>query len=204
MTDTTATPVAPEAPVIDATTPIITPDQADPAKVEADAKAKELADAKNKEKRFTQAELDAIVQDRLAREKEASAKAAEKSAKKAADEAAAKNGEWQTLAETRAVELETAAIEIARTAQVEERAETYKNVLSAHVAKLTEKLPENIKALLADKDPVAQLEYLTKYGATLGIKDGVPPTPSPDSTTSEAKSAAEEKYKRDALRNRAR
>jgi hypothetical protein len=52
------------------------------------------------EKRFTQAELDAIVTDRLKRKEESEAKEREKLKLKAEQEAAEKNGEWQKLAET--------------------------------------------------------------------------------------------------------
>jgi len=68
-------------------------------------------------RRFTQAEVDAIIEDRLKREKRKAEEAAEAARQQAAAEAAAKNGEWQKLAEQRERELAQARKE-AREAQV--------------------------------------------------------------------------------------
>lgn len=54
---------------------------------------------------FTQAEVDEIIKERLQREKSKADKAAEDARRAAEAEAAAKNGEWQKLAEQREKEL---------------------------------------------------------------------------------------------------
>lgn len=157
----------------DPITPPVDPSGQPPAdpKVETDPKT---------EKRFSQAELDAIIQDRLARAREAGEKEASKAAKAAEEAALTKNAEWQTLAEKRQAELEGLAKRIAELEPVQKQAESYKKALEGYVKSMTDKLPESIKALLESKDPVEQIEYLTKYGSSLGIKNGVPPTPNPD------------------------
>jgi hypothetical protein len=76
-----------------------TPEEEAAQKTADETKAKDDA-AKTQEKLFTQAELNAHITDRLAREKEAQAKEQEKIKLKAEQEAAEKNGEWQKLAET--------------------------------------------------------------------------------------------------------
>lgn len=63
------------------------------------------------EKKFSQADVDRIVTERLQREQEKSRKTAEEAKQKAEAEAAAKNGEWQKLAEARAQELAKAQAE---------------------------------------------------------------------------------------------
>lgn len=175
----------------------------DPAKSDVDLKATPPADQSKQEKLFTQAELDAHLKDRLAREKEASKKEAERAALKAQEEAAVKNGEWQKLAETRQATLEESAKRIAELEPFQEQATRYKKTLDTYVASMTSTLPDPIKELLAGKDPVEQLEYLSKHGAALGVKNGVPPTPKPDegSMTAEQKEAARRSYERNVRNN---
>jgi hypothetical protein len=135
------------------------------------------------EKTFTQAELDAIVKERLDRAKSASEKAQAEAAKKAADDAAAKNGEWQKLAETRAAEiaivsaklgeLETAKTQLAEyEAAIKLQADTAKKDLPAHILSLLDALP-----------PVKQLEWLAKNASVLGQRptQTIPGTPPPAS-----------------------
>lgn len=57
------------------------------------------------DKRFTQAEVDQIVKDRLERERKKANELADEARKRAEAEAAAKNGEWQKVAEQREAEV---------------------------------------------------------------------------------------------------
>lgn len=98
-----------------------------------EAKAKEEA-AKNQEKKFTQAELNAIVQERLEREKEAQKKENERIALKAKEEEAAKNGEWQKLAQEREEKAHKAELE-AVAARAELAAERTKHAAIAEASK---------------------------------------------------------------------
>lgn len=108
---------------------------ADEAKAKADAAAAAAAAAaNNQEKKFTQAELDAIIQDRLRRAEEKAAKEQREAKEKADREAAEKNGEWKTLAEARekeAIENKAAAEE----ARAELRAERTKQAVIAAAGK---------------------------------------------------------------------
>jgi hypothetical protein len=63
------------------------------------------------DKKFSQADVDQIVKERLEREKARSAAATEEARKKAEAEAAAKNGEWQKVAEQRESELKKLQVE---------------------------------------------------------------------------------------------
>ncbi len=63
------------------------------------------------EKKFSQAELDQIVKERLERERKKTQTDADELRRKADAEAAAKNGEWQKLAEQREAELKAARAE---------------------------------------------------------------------------------------------
>ena len=93
------------------------------------------------EKTFTQAEIDAIITDRLKRQEEA----AQKKAKLAADEAAeaqlAEAAEWQKLADKRAKDLEAKDKQLAELEATKTTAEKYSQALGAHVEKLSAGLP---------------------------------------------------------------
>jgi len=141
-------------------------------------------------KTFTQAELDAIIEERLTRAKESAKRESEKAAKKAEEETAAKNGEWQKLAESRQAEIDNTAKRLAELEPYQTQAQRYKDALERHLSGMTEKLPEHVKELLKGKDPVEQIEYLTKFGAALGVKNGVPPTP-PENQTNASQSEIE-------------
>lgn len=68
---------------------------------EPEAKPTATAPEKTGGKTYTEAELEQIVKDRLAREKAKADKAAAEAAEKAAAEEAARQGEWKKLAEAR-------------------------------------------------------------------------------------------------------
>lgn len=161
------------------TTTAVTP----PTIATAPATASTNGSDQKPERTFTQAELDVIIKERLAREKAASEKAQAEAAKKAADDAAAKNGEWQKLAEARAAEiasvsarlgeLETAKTQLAEyEAAIKLQADTAKKDLPAHILSLLDALP-----------PVKQLEWLAKNASVLGQRptQTIPGTPPPAS-----------------------
>lgn len=129
------------------------------------------------DKRFTQAELDAIVRDRLDRER----KKADEQARKAAEDAEAKKlaeqQEWQKLAsqhEGRVKELEPRA----------QQADRYEAALKAHLATQRTALPAHITALLDKLDVAEQLEWIAANQDALTppatpATPGVPATPKP-------------------------
>lgn len=101
--DVPTTPVAqePQAPVIPAIVPVPAQPETPPA-------------PKAEEKTFTQAELNAILKDRLDRERNAATEKANAEKKAAEEEQAKQQGEWQKLAEQRAADLEAMKAEIKR------------------------------------------------------------------------------------------
>ena len=137
----------------------------DESKAGDDDKAKEKA-----EKKFSQAELDQIVKDRLERERKKSEAAAEKARKEAEDAALAKNQEWQKLAETRAEEIATLAKEKAELESTREQAERYKTALDAQLAERKKTLPKFLLPLIEKMDPVEAMQYITDHAEELGAK----------------------------------
>lgn len=69
------------------------------------AQSQQSGSGNSNSRTFTQAEVDEIIKERLQREKSKADKAAEDARRAAEAEAAAKNGEWQKLAEQREKEL---------------------------------------------------------------------------------------------------
>lgn len=143
-------------------------------------------DAKDKkekpvdEKKFSQAELDAIVQDRLAREKKKQDEAAEKARKEAEEAGLLKNQEFQKLAEERAktiAELEPFKEQLNGANETIER---YKGALDKYLEAEKKDLPKHVLALLDKLDPVEQMEYIAANREELGKgPEGIPPSPNP-------------------------
>jgi len=133
------------------------------------------------ERMFTQAEVNGIISDRLAREKATSEKAQAEAAKKAADEAAAKNGEWQKLAEARAAELETLRPNLTALEAAKAQLAEYEATVKAQADAAKKDLPAHILSLLESLTPVKQLEWLAKNADALGKRPAqhIPSTPAP-------------------------
>ena len=154
------------------------------------------------EQKFTQADLDRIINERLAKERQ---KADEKQ-KKAAEDAAAKTlaeqGEFKALAETRAAriaELEAAMAGTGETVtKLSEQAETYKATLAGYVKAQRKNVPDHIGTLLDALDLPAQLKWLTDNADKLTAQiSGVTPTPKPNGTMSDsAKEKAQREFER--------
>lgn len=139
------------------------------------------SEQKPDEKKFTQADIDAILKERLERADKAAAKKAEDASKKAADDAAAKNGEWQKLAETRAAELAATAAKLVEFEAAQKRLTDYEAVIKAQTEAAKKDLPAHILTLLNALEPVKQLEWLAANADALGKKptQTVPGTPPP-------------------------
>jgi hypothetical protein len=129
---------------------------------------KDKGKAKKEDKLFTQAELDAIIDDRLKRERKKSEDVAEKARKKAEDEALAKNQEWQKLAETREKEIADIAKEKSELEPFKEQAERYRAALNAQLAKVKERLPKYLLPLIEKMDPVEAMAYITEHAEEIG------------------------------------
>jgi len=159
------------------TTAAVTPTTITPATANANG-----SDTKP-EKTFTQAELDTIIKDRLAREKATSEKAQAEAAKKAADEAAAKNGEWQKLAEARAAEIVEANSKLSELESAKARLAEYETAIKLQADAAKKDLPAHITSLLDALPPVKQIEWLAKNADALGKRptQTIPATPPPAS-----------------------
>lgn len=122
------------------------------------------------EARFTQADLDKMIGDRLAREREKAQKEAAKAQAEAERKALAENQEWKTLAERTAAELETARAAAARVERADELVKTmYDNrikTLPAALRKAVESLPAT--------DPLDRLAWLDANEALFRQPAGVP------------------------------
>lgn len=132
------------------------------------------------EAKFTQADIDRIVKERLER---AEAKAQSK-AQKAREEAEAKaleeNQEFQKLAEQRAAkvsELEASSATLTeRVETVTAENERYKGALDSILKAQREGIDDGVIALLDKLDPVDQLEWIASNPQASKVK-GVPATP---------------------------
>jgi membrane protein involved in colicin uptake len=126
------------------------------------AKAAEEEAKKAAEKKFTQAEIDAIVKERLTREEKKREEAAAKARAEAEAEAAKKNGEYQKLAEQREKELSEAQTRLKNFETLQAENTEMVKAMQAVIDQQTATLPEAVKELLKGLSPVKQLEWIAK------------------------------------------
>lgn len=127
-------------------------------------------DNKKVEKKFSQADVDQIVKDRLERERKKTEIEIAKQKKQAEDDALTKNQEWQKLAESRAAEITTLQKEKADLEPFKEQAERYKAALDAQLTERKKTLPKFVLPLLDKMDPVEAMTYITENAEELGAK----------------------------------
>lgn len=132
-----------------------------------------------KEKLFSQSEVDAIVSQRLEREKTQREKAADKARKEAEDAAAKERGDWQKLAEARDAELKDAHSKLSEMDSLKVQFEAANSALSKILDRERKDLSKPIIALLDKLSPVEQLEWLAENKAAItggtDKKLGTPP-----------------------------
>ena len=135
------------------------------------------ANGGKQEKTFTQAEVDAIISDRLDRER----RKQEADAKKAQEAAEAKRmeeqQEFQKLAETRQAKIAELEKQLADLQPTKERVIQLEGVLKTYLDKEREGLPDAIKGLLDSLDVVKQLEWLAANKKTIKGASAIPATP---------------------------
>lgn len=132
------------------------------------------------EKTFTQAELNAAIDERLKRERAKSEKDAQKVRDDAAAEAAKKNGEWQTLAEQREARVKELEALQPTLEQTQAERDAMKAALEDVVKAERKDLPAHITALLDKLPLLEQREWLAKNKAELmKTASGGTPKPSP-------------------------
>lgn len=123
--------------------------------------ATQPAQAQTEERKFSQADVDRIVKERLDREKSKADTAAQKAAKDAETKALAEQGEWKKLAEQRAAELADLTGKLKEQDALEADIKRLTKALSEQLAAQTKDLPDYLRELLASKDPVEQMAWLT-------------------------------------------
>lgn len=134
-----------------------------------------------------QRRVDDMLRERLERERVKAEKAAAKAREDAQAEAAAKNGEWQQLAETRAAKIAEMEAQLAGLDATTARAQRFEAALAQQVGALRKDLPKHLAPLLDKLDVVEQLEWLAANRQELAAKlSGVPPTPRAQGSTDAA------------------
>ena len=146
-----------------------------------DDKPKDGGEKKTEEPKFTQAQMDAVIAERLAREK----RKHEEDAKAAADAAEGKaledNKKFEELAQKRAeqiaaltanVEKATADLEAA-TAKAKATEAALESFNEARIQAIPEALRPAIQEAVAQMDAVAKGAYLNKHAEALGAKADV-------------------------------
>lgn len=145
-----------------ADTGTITPGQnGDPAGTQAQEPGKN-----GDEKVFNQADVDRIVQERLAREQAKSAKEAEKARKEAEMTSLAEQQKFQELAVKRQERISELEGQLADLETAHEKAKRYAKALETYRDAMLANVPDPVKALLKDKDIADQLEWLSENAAT--------------------------------------
>lgn len=143
------------------------------------------------ERRFTQADLDRAIDERLKREREKAERDRAKATQEAEERAAAEKGEFKTLAEqrqARITELETERKNVATERDdLKAKVERYETALTAQLTAARKDLPKHVTELLDRLDVADQLEYLAKHAGDLGgsSRAGTPPTPRANGQTTD-------------------
>ena len=141
--------------------------------------------------KFTQADVDRIVKDRLEREKSARERATAKAKEEAEAAALKKNEEWQALAEKNEARASELLAKLGELEPLGDQVTRYKGALEKYLATEKKDLPKHVLVLLEKLDPIEQIEYLAANREDLGkagrfawqIVEGVPPSPDPKQRT---------------------
>lgn len=134
--------------------------------------------AKAEDKKFTQAEVDQIIKDRLTRESKRSEEKADQARRQAEEEALTKNNEFQKLAEKRQQTITELETQVKDLTPIKEQAEKYKSALDKYLTEAKKTLPKLVLPLVENLDIVDALEYITANAKELGVTiAGIPETP---------------------------
>jgi molecular chaperone GrpE (heat shock protein) len=135
-----------------------------------------------------QKRVDDMLKERLEREQKKAEKTALKAREDALAEQAAKNGEWQQLAEQRAARLTDMETQLATLESTTTKAQRYEQALSRQVEAQRKDLPKHLLPLLDKLDVVEQMEWLAANREQLAPPKttGVPATPRAQGSTDAA------------------
>jgi hypothetical protein len=143
---------------------------------------------------YTKAEIEAIVKDRLERQKKAVDANTAKIAEEARLRALVESGDYKKLADEREAALYAAQKQLAEM-------ERYQTALSAQLEREKAGLPQYVLDLLADKSVVDQLEYLAKHGKALRMT-AEPAAPNLNGASKSAKPVVDPKARAEELQRR--
>ncbi len=119
------------------------------------------------EKTFTQAELEAVIEQRLTRERNKAKADADKAKADAEQRALVEQGEWKTLAEQRAQRVAELEPLSAQVEQHKSDAKRYRDAIAKYADAAKANVPESVRALLDKLDPIDQLDWITTNAASL-------------------------------------
>ena len=142
---------------------------------------------KGEGKTYTQAEIDAMIERRLAREKEKAKQEADNAKAKAKAEALKEQEKFQELAESETQRADKAEALVATVSsekqELEAKVERYEAALTKYAEEAKKGLDKSVLELLEGRDVSEQLEWLSKNAESLRKnKEGVPPTPKSGNT----------------------
>lgn len=133
------------------------------------------------EKKFSQAQVEELIRDRLAqkdraieREKAEAAKAAEEAAKAEAVKKLAEDKRFEELVGVKQTEIDALAAQVKGHESTAAKLARFEALLTERRDAEFGKLPEEVTALLKDKDIAEQIEWLSKYGSKFTRTDGEP------------------------------
>lgn len=127
------------------------------------------AGAQQPEKTFTQADVDRLIADRLARQKAALEAQQSKAAKDAEAAQLAEQGKWKELAEANAAKL-------AELSPAAEKAARLEAALAKQLTEAMKGVPDHLLPLLEKLDTAERLEYLAEHRARLVAQPTPPDT----------------------------
>lgn len=135
-----------------------TPDPASGPPVDPPGRQDPPANSGSGEKAYTKDELEAIVKDRLERERKSAERKAEKDKASAQQQALESQQEWEKLANQRKAVLDTLQPRA-------ELADKYETALNTYVTKEREGLPASVVSLLDKMDYADQIEWIANNKA---------------------------------------
>ncbi len=120
------------------------------------------------ERKFTQADMEKQIGERLERERKKAASDAEKARKEAAEKTLREQGDWQKLADERGAEVAKLRETADQLPAVQEERDRYRTALEGHLATQRKGLPKHLIELLDKQDPVDQLTWLAQHADEVG------------------------------------
>ena len=171
-----------------------------------DQNGEENQETQDGDRRFTQAELDRIVKERLQRQQSKADAEAQRAAEAAEEKRLQDAEEFKELAETRQAKLQTVQTEL-ETAQTQltetqERLEAAETALQTYITKLEEGVPAAVLALMENQPAADRLTWLVENrGSFVANGDGggdppsLPETPRPGDKTLTAAERSQRAHK---------